>query len=259
MGDDRGGRRRRLGLARDRIGLVRGTRTPPGAEDVVLVALARADTRHEQLPDAGRMADAHGMAARVPGVEIADHRDAARVRRPDGEAHAGNAVDGHRLGAERIGEPEMAAFVEQMQVEVAEQRPERIGILGLLHGLGPGNAQSIRQALADEALEQPLRLRRFEAAEHAAIGAGDHLHLVRARQERADDVSAVVRMRPEHGERVAMRGVRQRIRGGAVEVQRRDIADIVHGAPFFLLRTASASVASPPSGTPIQAGRLAAS
>ena len=42
------------------------------------------------------------------------------------------------MGAEHLGQLEMAALAEEMQVEIAEQRAEGIGILGLLHGARPG-------------------------------------------------------------------------------------------------------------------------
>ena len=41
------------------------------------------------------------------------------------------------LAPKTIGQLEMAAFVEQMQVELAEQQAEGIGILGLLDGARP--------------------------------------------------------------------------------------------------------------------------
>ena len=39
---------------------------------------------------------------------------------------------------------EMPPFVEQMQVEIAEQRSERVRILGLLHRVWPRDAQQVR-------------------------------------------------------------------------------------------------------------------
>ena len=160
-----GGGGRHLGLLRERIGLLRQAHAA-GADDVELVARASATrgTNSSQTPAA--MAQPHRMAPRVPGVEIADDRDAARVRRPDGKARAAHAVDRHRIGAERFGELEVPPFVEQVQVEVAEHGPERIGVLGLLHGAGPGDAQQIGRALGDDALEQAA-VARVQAAEAA--------------------------------------------------------------------------------------------
>ena len=65
-----------------------GSSVAVGADDLVLVDRALADAGDEDLPDAGVDALAHRVAAAVPGVEVADDRDAPRVRRPDGEVHA---------------------------------------------------------------------------------------------------------------------------------------------------------------------------
>jgi hypothetical protein len=103
-------------------------------DDVKLVTLARADTRHEQLPHAGGSAYSHGTTSGVPGIEIADNCDPPCIGRPYDEANARNSVDRLDLCAKRLGEAETPSFVEQMQVQIAEQQTECIGILGFLHG-----------------------------------------------------------------------------------------------------------------------------
>ena len=97
---------------------------PSRADDVVLVARAGAEpgTKSSQTPDGWR--SRIGWRRDVPAVEIADHRDARGVRRPDGEAHAADAVDGHRIRAERKGELELPALVEQMQVGSPSNGPK---------------------------------------------------------------------------------------------------------------------------------------
>ena len=71
-----------------------------GAEDFILVGLARLQARHKQLPYAVGMAQAHGVATAVPAVEITHHRDAPRIRRPHGKAHPRYAIDMHQLRPE---------------------------------------------------------------------------------------------------------------------------------------------------------------
>jgi len=88
-------------------------------DDVVLVVRSWRNAGNEQLPDSGAVAYAHGMPAAVPGIEIADDGDPTGVRRPDGETHAIDAVDGHTLGAEAAHQFEVPPLVEQMKVEVA--------------------------------------------------------------------------------------------------------------------------------------------
>ncbi len=105
------------------------------------------------------------MAAPVPAVEVADHRHALRVRRPHREARAGDAFDDRRVAAELVAEFVMASFADQVQVELAEQRAERIRVVDLLDrraavGVRPRDAQAIRGSravagrLRDAAFEQ---------------------------------------------------------------------------------------------------------
>ena len=85
---DRGGRRPHLGGERQRIGLER-QQLAVAADDLVFVFVAGARAGNEDFPVAVA-AHAHGVAAAVPEIEIADHADAPRVRR---EHHEGDAVD----------------------------------------------------------------------------------------------------------------------------------------------------------------------
>src|SRR3954464_6353944 len=105
------GRWRHLGLLRKRVRLLR-YRHAACAKNVELVARPGADAREEELPDACTMAQTHRMAARIPAVEIANHRDALRVGRPHGKTRPLHAIDRHHISAERLGEMEMPPFVE---------------------------------------------------------------------------------------------------------------------------------------------------
>ena len=123
--DDRRGLRRHLGGERERVGL-----QPDLAvlrEDLELVVGALADVGQEQLPDAGRAERAHRVQPPVPGVEVADDRDGARARRPDGERRAGDAVELAHVRAELGVELLVAALAGQVQVELAERRRNAYG------------------------------------------------------------------------------------------------------------------------------------
>src|SRR5689334_7028520 len=158
--DDRGRRRRGFGKPRDGIGLLRQS-FAMRPEDRVFVALTCADARNENLPDAGPVAKPHRMAALVPGIEVADDRDAARIRRPDREANTLDITEPHRQGAEAGGELLMASFREEVKIDVAQQGAEGVGIFGDLDATGPFDAQYIRLA-RNEAVEKPARARRFK-------------------------------------------------------------------------------------------------
>src|SRR5207247_691326 len=84
--DDRGGIRTQLEI--EPVGVrLHGEVVAVTRLDFKLVALARAQLRKEQLPDTGGAAHAHRVPAAVPSIEVADHADALRMRRPDGEMH----------------------------------------------------------------------------------------------------------------------------------------------------------------------------
>ena len=72
------------------------------------------------MPDDSRAAQR--VSADAPEVEVADDADGRGVRRPDGEVDALLAVDGGEVGAEHVVEPDGAAFVEQVDVVVGQQR-----------------------------------------------------------------------------------------------------------------------------------------
>src|SRR5258708_20747464 len=99
------------------------------------------------------MTQPHRVAAPIPAVEIADDGNAARVRRPNGKTHAWHAIHHHRVRAEALAEIAVLPLAEEVYVEFAQKRAERIGILGLLYRPAPVDAQEIRPrpgARADE-------------------------------------------------------------------------------------------------------------
>ena len=60
-----------------------------------------------------------------PRVEIADHRDALGIGRPHGEAHAARRRRPSSVWRRDSAELAVAALVEQIQVEIAEQERRR--------------------------------------------------------------------------------------------------------------------------------------
>ena len=128
--DARCGGRRRLereckGVALERHAVASRT------DDLVLVECAFADARQKQLPDPGLDAPSHRVAAAVPGIEVAHDADAAGIGRPYREDDARYAVDDDRMCAEPLVEPLMAAFGEQMRIELTEVGRKPIGVVNL--------------------------------------------------------------------------------------------------------------------------------
>jgi hypothetical protein len=131
MGERRGGDRgrgrpqfrtkgKRVGLQRQLLAL--------WPEDLEFVGASRADIGHEDLPDADVLALAHGMPAAVPFVEVAHHRDAARIGRPYREMDARCAFMVDKMGAELVEQPQMRAFGDVVVVHRTEHGPEGIGV-----------------------------------------------------------------------------------------------------------------------------------
>ncbi len=98
-GDDGGRRGPQLRLKAEGVGLQRQD-LAVGAEDFEFVEFALGDFGNEDFPQAGVDALAQGMAAAVPLVEGADHRDAPGVGRPDRKMHAFGALMGDLMRAE---------------------------------------------------------------------------------------------------------------------------------------------------------------
>ena len=87
-----------------------GSSAPSAANDLVFVDRADRQFGHEDLPEAAVDALAHLAAAAVPVIEVADDRDARRVRRPNREEHAVDAFVTDELRAEPSVELPMRAL-----------------------------------------------------------------------------------------------------------------------------------------------------
>ena len=68
----------------------------------------------------------------------------------------------------------MAPFADQMQIELAEQRPEGVGVFRHLDALRPFDPQQIGVEARDEPLEQIGRARRLQMAKHGPAIARHH-------------------------------------------------------------------------------------
>ena len=79
-----------------------------------------------QIPVAPRLP--HRVPAAVPVVEVADHADPLRVRGPDGEVDAAEALVRPDVGAQPLVIAVVRPFAEQVQVEVGQDRAELVGI-----------------------------------------------------------------------------------------------------------------------------------
>ena len=119
--DDGGGLRRHLGVEGEGIGLLDPVALVVGADEV-LVVRALPDARDEALPDAGGAAGMEAVLAVVPAVEVADDRDLIRIRRPDAEIDALDAVlVVGQVGSQLVVEAVVRSFVEEVGVFLGQQ------------------------------------------------------------------------------------------------------------------------------------------
>ena len=207
VGHSGGGAGWQLAGQRHRIGLVHHLLL--GIHQLVLVDFTRLQARHEQLPHAGLVAQAHGMAAAVPAVEGADHRDAPGIGRPHGEAHACHAVDLHELCTQAAAEIAMSSLADQVQVDVTEQETEAVGVFRLLNAVGPVNAQPVGEGLVQRDDEQPRRAELAELPLDTLAVPPQDLHPLGAGQVDPERVPVSLGMHPQHRERVGMAAVCQ--------------------------------------------------
>ena len=223
---DRGRRRPQFGAEGEGVGLQRQA-VPVCADDLVLVGAASGYVGYEDFPDAGVAPQPHDVPAAVPVVEVADHRDATGVRRPDGEVDAADALVLDDVGAHLVEKPAVRALGDVVVVHRTEHRPEGIGVRHPPVAAGVGGVEPERLALADLqlAFEQPVlvasgQLAGFPAGEREG---GDGLGM---RNEAAGDQPALrALLYAEYSEGIAV-GARD---------ERRDLAGRKSVARRFLV------------------------
>jgi len=179
------------------------------------------------------MAAAHQVAPAVPLVEAADHRDAARARRPDDKAGAAGAFVDLRVRAHPFVGAVVRALGQQVEVGVADQRRKAVGVVDhhrlerTALGVGPTDAQPVGEGIAPprhRTGEQRAALLACQRAQPPAQRV-EQIDLGRTGQQRAHHQRGAGVMHAEHRERIAVVGAHQR-------VQRRGIdpAGLGHGS-----------------------------
>jgi len=178
------------------IALQRQQRTL-GADDLEFVGAVAGDVGNENLPHPDILAMAHLVAAAVPIVEIAHHRNALGIGRPDREVHAIRALMGDAMRAHLVVKPDMRALRHQEIVDRPQHRTETVGI-----GDPPLRTLALRlvfQGLGragDRAFQQPARI---GAGERAQAVAGKIMRLgpLRPGNQGPDESALGARMRTE--------------------------------------------------------------
>jgi hypothetical protein len=210
----RRGGRRDLGGEGQRVGLVPPAAVP--AEDAELVAGARLDAGHEQLPHPGAAEHAHRVRPARPAVEVAGDPQALGRGRPDREAgpgdRAGRGVVVADVGAQDVPEPLVAALADQVQVDLAERGQPAVRVVDDVDALAVAHGQPVvRGRTRDDAGEQPGVVHPDQREALAALA--HHVHLVGVRPQHPDHGAVRVRVRAQDRVRVMVRSAEQAVDG----------------------------------------------
>jgi len=147
----------------------------------------------------------------IPIVEAADNRNAPGVRCPNGETHALNTVDFHRLRAEYAAELAMVALGEQIQIHFAELWPEAEWVFGHLLATGPANPQQIGLRVGQPCEKEAGHLPLLHRRQHTTTGAFQHLDAERVGQVGPYHQAVPVRVRTENRKGITVFGTHQRV------------------------------------------------
>src|SRR4029453_3633511 len=120
------------------------------------------DTGNKQFPNTAADELAHGVNAAIPAIEIADHTDALRVRRPDREVNTVVLTDLAEMRTKFFVKTPVLAFGEKMNVHFAQDHAIGIRIARVLFAAAPpfdfycvGN---IARAFLERRLEKTVAL-----------------------------------------------------------------------------------------------------
>ena len=90
---------------------------------------AFAHVGQKNLPNAAPEQAPQRVDASIPAIEIADHADALRVRRPEREVNALHARDRLKMGAKFFVKIEMVPFGKEMQIDLTHDRAVAVGVV----------------------------------------------------------------------------------------------------------------------------------
>src|SRR5262245_45305937 len=102
---------------------------------------------HEEFPKTTPLSASHRHPPAIPGVEVANQADPARIGRPQGESHALDPFVDEYVGAEFLVARKMVSLGKQVNVELAEDRWEAVNILELVLNPTARCAQPVAERL----------------------------------------------------------------------------------------------------------------
>src|SRR6476620_3310402 len=158
--DQRGGLLAVLAKKSKRIAF-QENRATSGA-DLKFVVRVFADTGNEQFPNAAADQLAHGVNPAIPAIEIPNHTDALRVRRPDREVNASVVTELANMRTEFVVKAPMLAFGKKMNVHFAHDHAIGIGVARDLFAAIPSfdfqGVRNITRAFLERGLKKAFTL-----------------------------------------------------------------------------------------------------
>ncbi len=91
-----------------------------------------------------------------------------------------------------------------MEIDIAKQQAERIGVLSLLYCIRPEDPQPIGYAFLNKTFEQTGFSGVFERSKHCAVRLPKRIYFASARQKCSNDAPVRAVVRPEHRERIVV-------------------------------------------------------
>src|SRR5918999_5735105 len=171
-------------------------------DDLVLVLRYGPGSGNEELPDAGRPHHPHRMKPSVPTVEVALDAQSPGGWRPHCERHAPYPALGDGTRAEPFPQAQVTSFTDEVQIEVADGRQERVRIA---HRIGIAvRIYSFEFVIAGERingrLEEPAGIDLLELGYDLALVNAVNALCIGA--VRAQDGALIGRVRTEHAVRI---------------------------------------------------------
>ncbi len=233
---------------------------PVSTENLVLIDLAGLQTRDENLPYAGRVAHAHGMATSIPAVEAANHRNTTRIGCPDRKTHTVHAIDAGDLRAQTAAQVAMITLGKQVKVHLAQQRAKAVRVFGDLFTASPIDFQQVRLRVLEVANEKPRHFAHFHLAQFTTVIPGQQTDTQRCGQVGADVLpAAAITMRAEDRERVTVFSTDQRVEVHSSGNRAAARAGFVRRIHIDSPSDGCSNPRKPCKGTASQAGRFSAS
>src|SRR5205807_8626508 len=141
-------------------------------------------------------------------------------------------------------EPEVPTLAEQVEIDIAQRRTERVRVLDFLDRARPFDTQQIGRAVGNEALEQ-ASFGLLEPPERFTVRPAQHIDRFRAGQEGADDPSGLTIAWSENAERVGVQTTSEGIRIAWIEGRHVRGRTNIHGSLRACRSTRLLSRASP--------------